>query len=157
MGFCLLECAEMRGLYIAVNPAHVDAIVEAAPGDFPFPVSLIRFVIEIPDFKPLVIGDEKAIKKLLMQALKLGTKRVESVILGGMGRGAAAPMLINHPDRIVMIREMLPEEFIDEAKSVPVASALYFTDKSIRKVAQRPGTFAKSANQNGKVPVLGAA
>ena len=154
MGFCLLENADMRGLFCAINPSHVEAI-ESVPGSlYAFPAVHVRFALPALDFPGVFVGDEKTVKTLLMKALKLGINRVESTILGGMNHAGMTPLLINHPERVVLARELMPEDFPQEAKLVPVASHLYFSDRSVRKIAQRPGIFAMRANQGGKVPML---
>jgi hypothetical protein len=151
MGFCLFECRDPRGFYMAVNVAHVDDIVTKDK-------TSCRLGLDAgPDAERLVdvMGLEADIRKKLYEAAKIGFHKAEVTILAGRpGNFRAAPLLLNAPGRVVMVRELLPDGFVREDSNFVTVSLMTMADGSIRHIADRAGLFARKANARGKVPML---
>lgn len=151
MGFCLFECVDPRGFYLAVNAAHVEDIVTKGKDSCRLALDAGPAGERLID----VMGLEAEIRKRLYEAAKIGLHKAEVTILGGRpGNFRAAPMLLNAPGRIVMVRELLPDGLVKEDSNFVTASLMTMADGSVRHIADRAGSFARKANAKGKVPML---
>lgn len=153
MGFCLFEQAKVEDLYIAVNSAHVEDILlqdkVRADGQS---VSLLQFSFPVEQHPPLVLGGPDSVRKRLKEAANIGINKVELQSIGGGKKNMkASPLLMNQSDRIVLVREMLPEEFQNENISFLTASEVFLEDGSRRMIVERPAVFVSKVNAGGKL------
>ena len=114
---------------------------------------------KIPGFKPVALGGEDEINVLILEATKIGMGKVEVNTVTGQRNRKPMPLLLNDPNRVVLVREMPPEEFSipgqSEEESFVTASQAFMSDGSARIIVERPGIFAMKVNEGGNVPVLG--
>jgi hypothetical protein len=141
------------GLYFAVNVRHVQDVVPHKVASLNHPVSLIHFGFTNEKFTPLAFGKPDEIHALLKQATKIGLGKVEVQVLTGQKGRAVNSMILNHPERIAMMREMEPEEIAACEVPCTTASYAFFGDGTERIIIGRPGTFAYKVNAENKVPV----
>jgi hypothetical protein len=157
MGFCLFEHARVRDFFFAVNSSHVQNIVPQKDMIRDRPACLLEFDFPLKNFTPLVAGEKSAIEFILRESAKIGLMKVEVTMLGGQRQAMPAPLLLNHPDRIALVREMLPDEFEQRGDgSFVTASELFMADGLARHIVERPGVFVARANIGGKTPILRA-
>jgi hypothetical protein len=154
MGFCLFREAGTGSAYFAVNVSHVqDLTPEDGHGH---PACLIALPTAIENYRPVASGALEQIQKHLMQASKIGLNKVEVELLTGQKSLRSTPLLINNPDRIMLIRELSIDEVTAYETEAPVISQIFFVDGTQRLMAARPGIFAARANAGAKVPLLEA-
>lgn len=154
MGFCLLEHAYTSGFYMAVNPAYVEEIKPLPLDERGRPLSLLKFPVSTDNFSPAVIGEKDDVQSLLIKGAKIGLGKLEIHIVAGQANIKPVSMLMNKADRIVLVRELLPEEFIGQVNNCPTLSEMYFEDGSVKRITERPGIFALRVNRDGQVPRL---
>lgn len=149
MGFCLFRQAE-SGAYFAVNSAQVFDMT--AQGD---DSCLLQFSFIPKDFDPLVSGSLDEVQKLLLEGSKIGVNKAEVTGLSGRDTLKEAPVIMHNVLRIVMVRELKPEEF-KVGRNLPflTASRVYLEDGSEKLIVQRPGVLAAMVNAGGRVPRL---
>lgn len=154
MGFCLFKEASDRGLFFAVNSSHVEEVLpqrDSATGD---PVCLLKFTLMPKKFRPLVLGTRRDVQDFLMKSAKIGVRKIECQTFFGDKKLRPAPLLLNKTDRIMIVREMMPEEFSRSGIASATASEIMLEDGSLKIIAERPGVFASRANADRKVPIL---
>lgn len=156
MGFCLFEDADFKGHYLAINSEYIDEfkfIGKEASGQG---VCQIRFTQSIKrDDQPVkihIFGDEENLEATARKASQIGLQKANLNLLNKLS-SRPTPLLINQPSRIMVVRELMAEEFMDENASINTASILYYNDGTTRYISERPGQFIKNTNQNGAVPM----
>lgn len=156
MGFCLFEDADFDGLYLAVNCQYIDNYdQDGTKGGRP--VTRLFFTAPLmrdgtaQDIR--VIGEPEDLDNVLKQATKIGLSKANLNILNRFS-DKPMPLLINNPGRIMVVRELMPEEFMGKNASILTASILYFEDGKNRFISERPGRFCVLTNQGSHVPVL---
>lgn len=155
MGFCLFKEAANRELFFAVNSSHVEEVLPQRDSPEGQPVCLLKFSISPKKFRPLVIGTRLDVQNFLMQSAKIGVRKIEcQTFMGDSKKLRPAPLLLNKTDRIVIVREMMPEEFARSGIASATASEIMLEDGSLKIIAERPGVFAARANADRKVPIL---
>ena len=152
MGFCLFEHAELSGFYFAVNAAHVDDVIQKSEKPA---VCLIKMDQPIDGFESLALGNQDDIRALLMNTAKIGVRKAEIQALAGVRNRHPRPILFNNTNRVVLVRELLPEDFgAQEESSFATASQLYMNNDKPRFIVERPGVFVQRANAGGQIPRL---
>ncbi len=154
MGFCLLEHARDRGSYFAVNPEYVDDIelkIELEDGTA---TCLLHMNVATAPFVPLAVGHKDQVRDVMMQALRLGMNKVELDILGGYENQSKTPLLLSSTGRIVLVRELTPNEIGGEGALSATASHMLFSDGKVRVIAQRPARFVQLANMDAVIPMI---
>jgi hypothetical protein len=154
MGFCLFKEAANRELFFAVNSSHVEEVLPQRDSPEGQPVCLLKFSISPKKFRPLVIGTRRDVQDFLMKSAKIGVRKIECQTFVGDKKLRAAPLLLNKTDRIIIVREMMPEEFMRSGIASATASEIMLEDGSLKIIAERPGVFAARANADRKVPIL---
>lgn len=155
MGFCLFEHARVRDFFFAVNSSHVQDIVPQKDLIRDRAACLLEFDFPLKNFTPLVVGEKSAIETLLRETARIGLMKIEVTILTGQRHKQPSSLLLNQPDRVALVREMMLDEF--EAlgdDSFVTASELFMADGVARHIVERPGVFAARVNVSGKVPIL---
>ncbi|MFP4314411.1 MAG: hypothetical protein ACLFR0_08810 [Alphaproteobacteria bacterium] len=156
MGFCLFEDAQSAGLFLAVNCAHVKEYSEVGEKDGR-PVSKLEFTASLKrdgeDQTIEIIGTSDEIADLLDEGAKIGLQKVHLNLHNKLSQ-RPVPLLINRPSRIMVVRELMPEEFMSENNSILTASILFYEDGNTRFISERPGRFVKLTNQGGQTPIL---
>ena len=153
MGFCLFEDADFPGSFLAINSNHVqDAVSEGdgAGSTVQFTAPIYQAGVEI---KLNIIGAPDAIWQVLSQGAKIGLGKAKLHLMNKLS-ARPIPLLINQPDRIMLVRELQPEEFMDADSSLITASRLFFVDGKNRYISERPGTFVSLTNAGRKTPIL---
>lgn len=153
MGFCLFEHADVPGGFFAVNSAHVDDVMPQV-GSRGYSVSHIKLPVQTGDFNAYAAGDPKQVRKIIMEATKIGLQKVEADIVGSQTNFRASPLLLNNPGRVVLVRELLAEEIAERGAALLAMSEMYMEDGKLRLIAQRAGIFAYKANAGSRVPIL---
>ncbi len=155
MGFCLFEDADAQGVFFAVNSSYVEEIEGEA--DTAQPTCKLDFSAPLlHEGVPLsvrVCGDADAVELILRGAAKIGLNRAHLNLMNKLST-RPIPLLLNDTDRIMLVRELLPEEFMDENASLITASRLYLSDGKHRFISERPGQFVSLTNAGGKTPIL---
>jgi len=158
MGFCLFEDADFPGSFVALNSNYIEDI-EEAPNAQGALVCRVRFTVPLAhdgvDINLRIIGQVEEIWALLKQASKIGLGKAKLHLMNKLS-ARPIPLLINQPDRIMMVRELQPEEFMNEDSSLITASRLFFQDGKNRYISERPGTFVSLTNAGRKTPILKA-
>lgn len=154
MGFCLFKEASGGELFFAVNSSHVEEVLPQRDSPSGEPVCLLKFTLMPKKFRPLVIGTRIDVQDFLMKSAKIGVQKIECQTFVGEKKLRPAPLLLNKTDRIIIVREMMPEEFIRSGIASATASEIMFEDGVIKVIAERPGVFASRANADRKVPIL---
>lgn len=154
MGFCLFENAEVKGYFIAINSSHVEDVTDAGFTTEKIPFCLFKFSLKSLDVRPRVLGSAAECMDLLKQGAKIGVDKVNARAFVGTRAMLHSPLLFNRTDRVVMVREMPPEEFGGRGIKTVTASEVLSVDTSKSIIVERPGTFAARANAQGVVPFL---
>ena len=154
MGFCLLENPDMPNGWYAINPTHVVDVEEVLSETHRGPVCKLVFPksIDVAGFDYLVKGTLQDIENTFFEASKIGSGTVSITILGGRDSKRTMSMQMGNTNRIVLIRELLPEEFIDEDGNILTCSLMVFEDNTTRFVIERPGVLARNINAGNRVP-----
>lgn len=154
MGFCLFEDADFTGSFLAVNSTHVKRVEVDAGNE---KISLLSFTapvfMEGREMAIRVIGTVDDVVALLNQAAKIGLNKARLHLMNKL-TARPIPLLLNEPDRIMLVRELQPEEFMDMDGSLITASRLYFLDGKHRFISERPGVFVGMSNARGQTPLL---
>jgi hypothetical protein len=154
MGFCLFKDASGGELFFAVNSSHVEEVLPQRDSAEGHPVCLLKFSVMPKKFRPLVIGTRLDVQDFLMKSAKIGVRKIECQTFMGDKKLRPAPLLLNKTDRIVLVRELMPEEFARSGIASATASEIMLEDGSLKIIAERPGVFAARANADRKVPIL---
>ena len=158
MGFCLFEDADFRGSFVALNSNHIEDM-EEAPNAEGMPACRVRFTMPLThdgaDIILRVIGQADEIWALLNEASKIGLGKAKLHLMNKLS-ARPIPLLINQPDRIMMVKELQPEEFMNDDSSLITASRLFYQDGKNRYISERPGTFVSLTNADRKTPILKA-
>lgn len=156
MGFCLFEDVDFPGSFLALNSKHVQDItpVKSAAER---PVCAVQFTAPLyqgsAEVQLYIAGEPEAIWALLRQASKIGLGKARLHLMNKLS-ARPIPLLINQPDRIMLVRELPPEEFMSEDFSLLTASRLFFEDGKNRFISERPGTFVSLTNAGRETPIL---
>lgn len=157
MGFCLFEDIDFPGSFLALNSKHVQDVTPDASSGTARPVCHIDFTAPLyqggVEIKVRIAGEPDAIWALLHQASKIGLGKAKLHLMNKLS-SRPIPLLINQPDRIMLVRELQPEEFMDVGASLVTASRLFFEDGKNRFISERPGTFVSLTNAGRKTPIL---
>lgn len=154
MGFCLFEHADMRGIYFAVNAAHVLDVELSDKTSFERPVSLIRCDFGSDGIEALAVGGVDEVHSLLKDASKIGVNKAEIHILSGRERVKLTPLVFNYADQVVLITEMLGDAVPESDGEFVTASQMFMGSGSVKMMVERPGVFARQINAQGRVPIL---
>lgn len=154
MGFCLFEYARTRGFLFAVNSAHVQNVTLHGEKSAGRPVCLLEMTHPTESLEVLAVGAEADIKALLAQASKIGVTKTEVTLISGNRARRPSPLLINRPDRVILVRELDPAEFIQPEDDFVTASEIFMDDGKKNRIVERPAIFASRANAGGKLPML---
>lgn len=100
-----------------------------------------------------ITGEPDAIWQVVSQGAKIGLGKAHLHLMNKLS-ARPIPLLINQPDRIMLVRELQPEEFMDAESSLITASRLFFVDGKHRFISERPGTFVSLTNEGRKTPIL---
>lgn len=157
MGFCLFEDADNPRLFMAVNSNCVEA-VEAMDRSDETPKSRISFTNgnDQRENQPRycdVFGHVQDIEGVLQETSKIGLEKSKLHIMSKLS-AAPTPLLINNPNRIYLVREIVPEELFSKSASYLTASTLYYITENNRFISERPGRFVELTNAGGKTPLL---
>lgn len=154
MGFCLFKAVSDGELFFAVNSSHVEEVLPQRDSPLGIPVCLLKFSVMPKKFRPLVYGTRIDVQEFLMKSAKIGVRKIECQTFMGDKKLRPAPLLLNKTDRIVFVRELMPEEFARSGIASATASEIMLEDGSMKVIAERPGVFAARANADRKVPIL---
>ena len=151
MGVCLVEHALTRGISVAVNPAYVEDVVSQNGLKAKKAVCLLDIGVDLKGFRPFVMGAQESVLDLLRQAAQVGVQQISLRSIGGENKLRPSNFLMNRSDRIVLVREMFPDEFTGDPDSFTTASEMFLEDGSTRMIVERPGIFVGKANENGRL------
>ncbi|MGB4056997.1 MAG: hypothetical protein WBK77_02810 [Alphaproteobacteria bacterium] len=155
MGFCLLQEAVRDGFFLAVNSSHVEDIIPQKDSKRGEPACLLSFSFVVKEFRPLVLGSQDAIRSTLMQAAKVGLKKIQiNTFIPQKGGARSIPLYLKNTDNVGLVREILPEDLPTIGIGSSVASEIYLYESPMKIIDCRPGAFAQHANDSGNVPVL---
>ncbi len=154
MGFCLFKDASGQGLFFAVNSSHVEDVLPQRDSPDGHPVCLLKFGFTPKRFRPVVVGARLDVRAFLMESAKIGVQKIECQTFVGDKKLRSAPLILNKTDRVVIVHELVPEEFARSGINSPTASEIMMEDGSVKVIAERPGVFAARANADRRVPIL---
>lgn len=156
MGFCLFEEAGFPGTFLAANGNYIIDVTQIKRFD-EGGVCALQFkapLFQGSDMTTMdVFGLVDDIWALLNDCAKIGLNKSHLNLMHKLS-ARPMPLLVNEPDRIMLVRELQPEEFMGEDSSLLTASRLFFVDGKHRFISERPGTFVSLTNAGRKTPIL---
>lgn len=156
MGFCLFEDAEYKEHYLAVNSDFIDGFHKFGSANNSI-ISRITFKKPVTkDGRPCdfyVFGMPDKLNELVRLGAKVGVQKSKLGLLNKLS-SKPMPLLISNPQRIMVARELQPEEFMGDKASISTATQLYYEDGTTRYISERPGQFARLTNQGGLIPMM---
>lgn len=156
MGFCMLENPDRSCGWVAVNPAYVESVQADQHDGYDGAVTRLNFVsgVNTQDISCLVKGSPQDIENIFKKAARIGMGKALVQLLGSRNAKMPTPIQMGHTNRIVLIRELLPEEFPPSRAEIVTCSLIIFEDNTRRCVMSRPGMIARKVNAQGKVPTF---